>query len=439
MYAANHLQRVPTPPPTGFTKNTAIYRPPFCECADCEQQFLTRAQQHIDRSVYRKEISQSEAKLTATARVQSMNENRAYLKQCLTHGDMIMSRWRKKSRDKRETLLLSVDSTIYSQQWFHFRLPYSRMSWREARKYRNAWLLPYLNLESLKTDPDRLLGLLSNRVAHSPESWAPYDNKQMTLGWESGAFDLDHCESCVIMHGAEYGCTVAWDKAAAHRWDIVGYPRAILILEAQEYIMQLLRRIVDELLEGIDISKAGSSAKWIQTTSLGFKQTDKIEFWSPYLNRPFSAPPLFDIANLVSLTRAKKEAAEDHLWLLQTDPSYMRHVIKDFKAGSWYEDAGSEAAYRMLSTEIFYEFEICIFWQEVLEESENVQTQYCRFRDQINPGERLPPKYNNALGAFELLLTNGMHHMVKHLGSFIPQRPGFRQHWTHDHYSPGHV
>lgn len=70
--------------------------------------------------------------------------------------------------------------------------------------------------------------------------------------------------------------------------------------------------------------------------------------------------------------------------------------------------------------------EVCARWQWILEECENVKLQYERFRDNIHPGERLAPKYDNALGALELLLVNQMHEQVKHLTAFVPDRPGFR-------------
>jgi hypothetical protein len=49
-----------------------------------------------------------------------------------------------------------------------------------------------------------------------------------------------------------------------------------------------------------------------------------------------------------------------------------------------------------------------------------------RFRDSIHRGEHLPPIYDEALGALELLLVNLMHSQSKHLQAVIPQHPGFR-------------
>lgn len=53
------------------------------------------------------------------------------------------------------------------------------------------------------------------------------------------------------MHGSDYGKVVPWDKDAAHPWDIVGFPRAQLILEAQRHLMQVLRGVVERLTEDL--------------------------------------------------------------------------------------------------------------------------------------------------------------------------------------------
>lgn len=49
------------------------------------------------------------------------------------------------------------------------------------------------------------------------------------------------------MQGSKYGQLKKWEKDAAHRFDIIGFPRAQLILEAQEKILKLLRNIVEQI------------------------------------------------------------------------------------------------------------------------------------------------------------------------------------------------
>ena len=439
MYVADHAPLLQAPPVKGpsYVRATVIFRQAECECADCEQQFRSSSEQGIDRFVYEKEISKPDASKITKERVRNILADRAYLGTCLLHGNTILSRWKKKSRDKREACLLQIDQHLCPHQWFLPRYTYQFPHWTEARKHRKTWLLPYLNLDALKKEPFRLLGLLHNRVMYSPEQWAPHDNKQIKLGWEYGALNSPYCSGSVIMHGPHYGELTEWDKAAAHRWDSIGYPRAALILEAQEHIMKFLRGVVDLLLEDIDISLPAAAEKWNQVTAAGFKQTNSLEFWSPFINQPFSAPPLFNVTNLVSIAKAKKEAAEDHLWLLQTQPSYMRRAIRDLGSAAIYEVVNRQFIFYMIAIEMVNELNVYCVWQNILQECENVQHQHNRFRDSIHPGERLPKMYDQALGALELMLVNQMHHQAKHLAAFIPQRSGFRHLWQTESRTPG--
>ena len=55
------------------------------------------------------------------------------------------------------------------------------------------------------------------------------------------------------MYGPQYGQLSPWVADLAHRSDIIGFPRARLILEAQACLMQFLRRVVEQILQGINL------------------------------------------------------------------------------------------------------------------------------------------------------------------------------------------
>ena len=159
----------------------------------------------------------------------------------------------------------------------------------------------------------------------------------MRQAWALGRFDLEYCGNyCVVMHGVDYGKLVPWTKEAAERWDIVGYPRALLTIEAQALMFSRLRAIVDLILEGVDHNNLGASDKWQEMVRAGSKQSNKIELWSDYVNQPFSAPPKFDVEHYCSIAKASMQAAQDHLWLLQTDPCYFRRFVKVLAVGEVY-------------------------------------------------------------------------------------------------------
>ena len=99
--------------PALITFDVPVYLPP-CECVDCQEQYYTSNQQNIDRYCYVGELSDPEAQQILAEYMESLRSDQEYLqRQCASHGDTIMNRWKKKSREKRQTWLLQADPTLY--------------------------------------------------------------------------------------------------------------------------------------------------------------------------------------------------------------------------------------------------------------------------------------------------------------------------------------
>lgn len=279
-------------------------------------------------------------------------------------------------------------------------------------------------------NPAILFALLHNRTAYPPQDWATFDGRQLILSWAMGYFDLKYSAKCVIMYGPRYGELVDWQAGSAHRADIIGFPKACLILEGQAYLMGALRKIVDRILEGVDLSKPTTPEKWKLMTKLGFRHNNEVELWSPYTNQAFSAPPVFSIDNLISIAQTRLDALADHLWFLQTEPAYMRRYIKLLCQGEFYRTVGKDAAGAILSTQLFRDLSTYWRWIGIKSECTYVKSVHDRFRDSIGPGERLPSVYDRALGALELLLVNEVLRRAELFGMLMPQRPGFSHKWN---------
>jgi hypothetical protein len=411
--------------------------PPPCECVDCQNQFYMTEEQKQDRFSYKTQISDVEAREILKDYISRIRNDREFLqKQCVVYGDKILSRWRKKSRQQRAACLLHAEPDLYPQQWFIPRYTNTSPEWKDARKYRKSFLLPYLNVELLKTNPAVFFGLLHNRTLYPPEDWVSFDNKELTLGWAMGYFDLEFCGHCVVMHGARYGELAPWEPKAAHRSDIIGFPRARLIIEAQACLLGFLRRVVDQILTSASPEQPVSSSKWVEMTKMGFKKGGDLAFWSQYTYQPFSAPPVFNIDTLLSQAKARLDAKGDHLWLLETEPTYMRRHIQLILQGEIIKSSERRVTYPMILGELHYDVEAYWFWQWVYDEFQNARICSLRYRDHIHAGEALPQKYDKALGALELLLVNAMHSRSLHLEAIIPQRPGFRHLWEFKNIDP---
>ena len=108
------------------------------------------------------------------------------------------------------------------------------------------------------------------------------------------------------MHGPNCGKLTSWRDHSAHAWDIIGFPRAILVLEAQMKLSEVLKGVVGTLIRGAGEGK--DSNTFSQSVELGLKKaTDKsscVEFASSFINQPFSEPPGLNVQSLLDISHA---------------------------------------------------------------------------------------------------------------------------------------
>lgn len=277
---------------------TSIGRPP-CECVDCQNRFCTVKEQYNPGLSYCRRLSDKEAECSVFSAVEDIHRWRASLtKRIDVFGDVLLSRWKKRSQAKRKALLKEAAPELKEDQWLLRRYTYLRERlYIHARSptRRCQLLLPWLNVQVMKTNRAVLFALLHYRTAYLPQDWAAFDSRQLTLGWEAGFFDVDFAAKCVVMYGHQYGSLVDWEEKAAHRADTLGFPRALLVLEAQAYLMEVLCSMVERILNGVDPSQPPRVEKWRDLVSHeAFRETTVVEFWSPYMNQAFSQPPELD-------------------------------------------------------------------------------------------------------------------------------------------------
>ncbi|KAI1055330.1 hypothetical protein LB506_011512 [Fusarium annulatum] len=429
----------PDPPQYYFTLPALedSIRPPPCPCSDCQDGFYPENSQKNPEHSYHQRLSNVQAESRARSFVDDIQKRRSRLSEKVqVFGDILITRWKKQSQAKRATLLKEAAPDLEAQQWLLPRYNYMREKYyildRKAERRRQL-LLPWLNVHVLKTNPAVLFALLHYRTAYPPQSWATFDSNQLKVSWAAGYFDVDFSAKCVVMHGDRFGSLVDWEAKAAHRGDILGYPRAILILEAQAFLLKVLCNIVDKILEGVDPLQTPRAGKWHDLVNHeAFRETGAIEFWSPYTNQAFSRPPMFNCDYLVTLAKSRLEETGDHLWYLQCDSDYMRRHVKIWFATEAFKKAPDQQRAMMLTQSIVLEIESHLWWRWIEMECNNVEAVRRRFSDSIYPGMPLPPKYDKALGALELLLVNQVNFRAELLGKLLPLMPGMQKHWKID-------
>jgi hypothetical protein len=133
---------------------------------------------------------------------------------------------------------------------------------------------------------------------------------------------------------------------------MIGFPRARLIFEKQSRLLSFLAKTVQMLFGDAVANEPSSSLKWKEMMRNGLRKSGDTAHWSNFTHQPFSAPPVFSVENLLSKTKARLEGTKDHLWLLQTEPEYLRRYI--FVLGDMHSAANDRTSLgpRLIAGEI---------------------------------------------------------------------------------------
>lgn len=91
----------------------------------------------------------------------------------------------------------------------------------------------------------------------------------------------------------------------------------------------------------------------------------------------------------------------------------------------------------LINTELNGAVDTHWFWRCALVEFQHLQRVRQRFADNISRGSPLPAKFDNVLGALEILLVNEINKRSLQLLGLISQQPGFRHLYHHDVARPG--
>ncbi|WZH50115.1 hypothetical protein QYS62_011354 [Fusarium acuminatum] len=412
----------------------SIAQPP-CECIECQQSFYTVDKQRTPNFSYRDRLHDQEAKEVITAALEDIHRQQALLRNRIdTFGDLLLSRWKKYSQAKREALLQDAAPDMEKDKWLLPRHSYTHERLQvhaRSSKRRKQLMLPWLNVHVLKSNPVVLFALLHYRTANPPDSWAAFDSKQLNYGWAGAQFDVDFSAKCVVMYGHRYGSLVDWEEEAAYRGDIMGFPRAQLVLEAQAHLLTVLCSITESILSGVDPAQPPRAEKWRGLVSReAFHEISTVEFWSPYTNQAFSPPPSFDINYLLTLTKTRLDETGDHLWFLQTDTTYARRYLKILFETEYCKKASEEQRAVIVVKLIRAEVLSHHWWKWVEMECKHVKEERDQSHDKIHPGTALPPSYDKALGALELLLVNQVLYRAKRLEKFVTFLPSFQKYWS---------
>ncbi|KAK4496972.1 hypothetical protein PRZ48_011421 [Zasmidium cellare] len=322
----------------------AIIEPPpgvqRAYCNHCDKQYLSIEIQQAGEATYKESFPDDEAKQFIDGYTEQLVQIQQDLQEGLSqYGDVLLSRWAKNSKEKCRQILCS---TSLMSSWETQCVPEANIWVRDHGKVLSC--ARWLSVKPFMEDRTRLLSLLHLRSSRHPSEFALLDCKEVHRTWgRMGPGRLRHFynSKSMVICGPEYGKLVEWDRQLAHTWATVRFPRALMMLQAQLYIMQFCLEMLDKITNEAEPS---GNEKWLQQVAAGFKTPGSETIWSNYTNPAFAPPVVFDPDWLLKKANSRLRFALDEMWLMQTDPAYMHFVIQRQKANTIYDPKASPSA-----------------------------------------------------------------------------------------------
>jgi hypothetical protein len=257
--------------------------------------------------------------------------------------------------------------------------------------------LPYLDIETLSEDPTLLLSMLHHRSSNEPEEWLAFDNANVVLVEHFTIMSNTFNRNCVVMQGPDYGKLVPWNAEQAHRWEIVGFTKAHVLLTAQRTMLNLLSICVKGLLTEATVTpELGLNPKWNSMIASDFSRFKTNFPWSTDFVKPFSAPRRFDAREISELITSRHRVVLDELELLQTDPQYVQSLAKEFRACLFFESFRAKDIMPFLVDYLFLEtMHREAYWRQLAAES----GQMMRYSDVLekNPSVQAKQDFDQAI------------------------------------------
>lgn len=404
-----------------------------CECGDCSNSWYTIKEQAANQNFcYLSHLSDEAVTERISYLVGEIGDSLSDLLNYLSyHSDHFMRLWKKRSRDKRREVIKMLAPDMAEGIDFFFKFaavprkfrPFNRDPADNSIDHPIRWklLLPWLNLDDLSANPSALFALIHYRSTISPSEWATWDSAQLDYSWAQALFDNEFSAKCVSMCISNYGKVTSWSAAAAHRADVLGYPRAVLVLEAQANLFNFLCRLVGKVLqEGNTFSfgdKTPMRSRWDEAASAGFRRDGRPKAWSPFVNQTFSErytfanqayspAPTLHFSQLIALVKAQKALTADDLLDMQYDIHYMRRYIKELRTGTVMRFLSDDVVGPVLARHVKQTFSTWQYWHFLEEELQHTASVARKHRIDIRRGQSLPQEMNRAMGALELIAVN---------------------------------
>ncbi|KAL9626396.1 MAG: hypothetical protein Q9204_007340, partial [Flavoplaca sp. TL-2023a] len=338
-----------------------------------------------------------------------------------TYGRVLAQRWTKRIVSKRQKILLEAWPGMNQKHHPDFEVIRHGL---KGRNHRDAIMLPYINLEDLSSAKN-LLELMVSRTKVHPEFFAFSDSLPFKTAVTVKAVEPAGLFGQVMLLTDQksrntYGSLKTIDIANVEDiiWTGFGFRlgKGLVVLEIQQKLYRFLWRCAELLLHDVDSvhTVTGTDTK-VGEEQFGLAHAIKPESteWQSVSEMNISAsyqlPQLFSLDFLLRLAGAERDAAEDTFWALREVPGFFQAQLtclvqqnllscrKAFGKGETLEATARMQAGIHIVLDVCHDI---ILWEAIDTDLKKLKILKESFSTDVQRSQRLPLKYEKALGNF---------------------------------------
>jgi hypothetical protein len=289
--------------------------------------------------------------------------------------------------------------------------------------YRCLALVPWLTADNICEDKSKFLTLLYHRTASEPQDWVTFDDAQLSDYFMDGRLEARYSQVSIQVHGKYFGALREWDPDEAHANNIIGWPKAELVLEAQAKILRFLRATVEKIVEGRQGQKG--SDKWEAAALTEFRPKEEQRF--NLSQQAFGSRPVFDIEVLCEITVARQSHARDELRNLPCDPEFALIEIERLRTlrrlPGRDEDPLEDSEWVGVVKHLLHQHDRAYLWRWLAQEMAHLRSLHQKYNGKIVAGQDPPEEYSNVLGSLYrlvLVLSAQFHKALLEAAETVP-------------------
>ncbi|KAK3623239.1 hypothetical protein LTR56_021719 [Elasticomyces elasticus] len=165
---------------------------------------------------------------------------------------------------------------------------------------------------------------------------------------------------------------------------------------------------------------------------VGLKAHGSQELWASFSAQPFSAPPVFKPDVLLELAETRQAAAEDELWLLQTDPSYAMSEISQLRKLDLHKAYGrlNKEPWSFVAADLHSKASNrATMWRWIAQELRHVCKLHASSQRVITLGQAYPPEYTMAIGALHTLVKDTIAKRMRYSTLWVASYSGLQEYF----------